>query len=294
MSSSSGRFKKSIDNEGILVAPGAYDAASAKLVERAGAEVVYVSGSSVSTSVHGYPDVGLTTLTEMVDRARQVAGVVDVPVFADADTGYGNPINVRRTVEEFERAGVAGIHLEDQDFPKKCGHFDDKSVVATDEMVAKLRAAVDARTDNDFVLIARTDARAVEGFDSAVERSEAYLDAGADVIFFEAPESVAELEEVAERIDAPLLANMTEGGRTPMQTAAELESLGYDIALFPATGFKAVLKTLQDVYVEIVETGTQQGVLDELVSWEGRNDITGLDEIAELEGRYAVEPDEAS
>ncbi|WP_227356471.1 isocitrate lyase/PEP mutase family protein [Haladaptatus salinisoli] len=294
MSSPSTRFKKSIDSEGILVAPGAYDAASAKLVERADAEVVYVSGSSVSTSVHGYPDVGLTTLTEMVHRARQVAGVVDVPVFADADTGYGNPINVRRTVEEFERAGVAGIHLEDQVFPKKCGHFDDKSVVATDEMVAKLRAAADARTDDDFVLIARTDARAVEGFDSAVERSEAYLDAGADVIFFEAPESVAELEEVPERIDAPLLANMTEGGRTPMLTAAELEALGYDIALFPATGFKAVLKTLQDVYGEIVETGTQQGVLDELVSWEGRNDITGLDEITELEGLYAVEPDDAS
>lgn len=287
MADSTSRFRESLESEGILVAPGAYDAASAKLAEQASAEVVYMSGSSVSTSVHGYPDVGLTTLTEMTDRARRMVTAVDVPVFADADTGYGNPINVRRTVEEFERAGVAGVHLEDQVFPKKCGHFDGKDVVSTDEMVGKVRAAADARADDDFVVIARTDARAVEGFEAAIERSEAYLAAGADVIFFEAPESVDELEVVADRIDAPLLANMTEGGRTPMLTAAELDELGYDIALFPATGFKAVLKTLQDVYGEIVDSGTQQNVLDELVTWEGRNEITGLDEILELERRYA-------
>lgn len=291
MESPTTAFRESIHSDGILVAPGAYDAASAKLAEQAGADVVYVSGSSVSTSVHGYPDVGVTTLTEMVDRAGQVAGAVDVPVFSDADTGYGNPINVRRTVEEFERAGVAGIHVEDQVFPKKCGHFEGKDVISTDEMVSKLRAAVDAREDDDFVVIARTDARAVEGFEAALDRSEAYLDAGADVIFFEAPESVAELEAVAERIDAPLLANMTEGGKTPMLTAAELDDLGYDVALFPATGFKAVLATLRDVYGDIVEKGTQQDVLDELVTWEGRNEITGLDEITELEERYAVDRD---
>lgn len=287
MADSTSRFRESLESEGILVAPGAYDAASAKVAEQAGAEVVYMSGSSVSTSVHGYPDVGLTTLTEMTDRARRMVTAVDVPVFADADTGYGNPINVRRTVKEFERAGVAGVHLEDQVFPKKCGHFDGKDVVSTDEMVGKVRAAADARADDDFVVIARTDARAVEGFEAAIERSEAYLAAGADVIFFEAPESVDELEVVADRIDAPLLANMTEGGRTPMLTAAELDELGYDIALFPATGFKAVLKTLQDVYGEIADSGTQQNVLDELVTWEGRNEITGLDEILELERRYA-------
>ncbi|WP_458189009.1 isocitrate lyase/PEP mutase family protein [Haladaptatus sp. NG-WS-4] len=236
----------------------------------------------------------MTTLTEMVDRARQMAGVVDVPVFADADTGYGNPINVRRTVEKFDRAGVAGINLEDQIFPKKCGHFDRKAVVVTAEMVAKHRAAVDAQSDDDFVFIGRTDARAVEGFESAVERSEAYLDAGADVLFVEAPESVAELEDVAERIDVPLLANMTDSGRIPMLTVAELEALRYQAELFLETGFKAVLKVLQDVYGEIVETGTQQGVLDELVSWGGRNDITCLDEITELERQSVVESDDAS
>ncbi|MFC4451253.1 isocitrate lyase/PEP mutase family protein [Halorussus aquaticus] len=291
MANSTAEFRESVESDGIVVAPGAYDAASAKLVERAGAEVVYMSGSSVSTSVHGYPDVGVTTLTEMTDRARQMANAVDVPVFADADTGYGNPINARRTVEEFEAADVAGVHLEDQTFPKQCGHFEGKDVVATDEMTAKLRAAADAREDEDFVLIARTDARAVEGFDAAVERSRAYLEAGADVIFFEAPESVAELEEAAERIDAPLLANMTEGGKTPMLSADELDDLGYDIALFPATGFKAVLKTLQDVYAEIVETGSQREVMDELVTWEGRNEITGLDRIRDLEARYATDGD---
>jgi methylisocitrate lyase len=284
-------FRESIESEGILVAPGAYDAASARLVERAGAEIVYMSGSSVSTSVHGYPDVGLTTLTEMADRARRMAGAVDVPVFADADTGYGNPLNVRRTVEEFEAAGVAGIHIEDQTFPKRCGHFEGKRVVPTEEMAAKVRAAADARTDEAFVLIARTDARAVEGFEAAVDRSRAYLDAGADVIFFEAPESVAELEAAADRIDAPLLANMAEGGKTPLLSAAELEDLGYDVALFPATGFKAVLKTLEDVYAEIVDTGTSEGVLDDLVTWKGRDEITGLDRIRDLEERYAVDDD---
>ena len=282
------RFRELVTADDILVAPGAYDAISARLAERAGADVVYMSGSSVSTSTHGYPDVGLTTLTEMTERARQMATAVDVPVFCDADTGYGNAVNVRRTVEEFEAAGAAGIHLEDQVFPKRCGHFEGKDVIPAGEMVPKLRAAVDAREDEDFVVIARTDARTVRGLDDAVDRAHRYLDAGADVIFLEAPESREELAEVAERVDAPLLANMTEGGKTPMLSADELEALGYDIALFPATGFKAMLKALEDVYGELVETGSQTGVMDRLVTWEGRNAITGLDRIASWEERYAV------
>lgn len=280
-------FRDMVMAEDILVAPGAYDAVSAKLIEQAGGDVVYMSGSSVSTTTHGYPDVGLTTLTEMTTRAKQMATAVDIPVFCDADTGYGNPINVRRTVEEYEVAGAAGIHLEDQVFPKRCGHFEGKDVIPSEEMEQKLRAAVDARSDDDFVLIARTDARTVEGFDAAVERSNAYIEAGADVIFFEAPESREEVEAAAEHIDAPLLANMTEGGKTPMIGADELEALGFDIVIFPATGFKAMLKTLQDVYGEIVETGTQVDVMDQLVTWEGRNEVTGLAEIMELEERYA-------
>lgn len=278
-----------IQRDEILTAPGAYDAASASLVEQAGAEVVYLSGSSISTSTHGYPDVGLTTMTEMTTRARQAATAVDIPVFSDADTGYGNPINVRRTVEEFEAAGVAGIHLEDQVFPKRCGHFEGKDVIPAEEMVQKIKAACDARKDEDFQLIARTDARAVDGFDAALDRSRKYRDAGADVIFFEAPESRDELERAADQIDAPLLANMTEGGKTPMLTAAELESLGYSIALFPATGFKAAMKALQSTYETIVEQGTQQSIMDQLVTWEERNRITGLDEISQWERKYARE-----
>jgi methylisocitrate lyase len=284
------RFRELLERSEILPAMGGYDALSARLIERAGGEVVYMSGSSVSTSVHGYPDVGLTTMTEMVDRARGMVAAVDVPVFCDADTGYGNPLNVRRTVEEYERAGVAGIHVEDQTFPKKCGHFEDKSVVPTGEMVGKLRAATDAREDEAFVVIARTDARAVEGFDAAVERAEAYLDAGADALFVEALESREELERIGEAFpDVPLVANMTEGGKTPLFTASEFEAMGYDAVLFPATGFKAAAKAMEELYAEIAETGTQKGMMDRLVTWEGRNEITGLDDVVELEERYATE-----
>jgi methylisocitrate lyase len=285
------RFRELIERSEILPAMGGYDALSARLIEQAGGDVVYMSGSSVSTSVHGYPDVGLTTMTEMVDRARGMTGAVDVPVFCDADTGYGNPVNVVRTVEEYERAGVAGVHIEDQTFPKKCGHFEEKDVVPTGEMVGKIRAATDAREDDDFVVIARTDAVAVEGFDAAVERAEAYLDAGADVLFVEAPTDREELERVGETFpDVPLVANMTEGGKTPLFTASEFETMGYDVVLYPATGFKAAAKAMQELYAEIAETGTQAGMMDRLVSWEGRNEITWLDEVLELERRYA--PDE--
>jgi methylisocitrate lyase len=284
------RFRELLEREEILPAMGGYDALSASLIEGAGGEVVYMSGSSVSTSTHAYPDVGVTTMTEMVTRARQMVNAVDVPVFCDADTGYGNPINVVRTVEEYESAGVAGIHIEDQTFPKKCGHFEDKSVVPTEEMVQKIRAASDARTDDEFVLIARTDARAVEGFEAAVERSEAYLDAGADVLFFEAPTSESELRRVGETFeDVPLVANMTEGGETPLFSAAEFEAMGFDVVLYPATGFKAAARAMRDVYQEIAETGTQEGVMDELLTWQGRNDVTGLEDVVELEERYSTE-----
>ena len=283
------RFRELIDRDEILPAMGGYDALSAKLIEQAGGEVVYMSGSSVSTSTHGEPDVGLTTMTEMVRRGRQMAAAVDIPVFCDADTGYGNPINVRRTIQEYERAGVAGVHLEDQVFPKKCGHFEGKDVIPVEAMVQKLRAAVDARRDDDFVIIARTDARAVHGFDDAVARSRAYIDAGADVLFFEAPESTDELAAVAELFgdEVPLLANMTEGGQTPLLSTDEFDELGYDVVLFPATGFKAATKAMQTVFETIAKTGTQRDVLDMLVTWQGRNEITGLDDIVELERRYA-------
>lgn len=285
------RFRELIERDEILPAMGGYDALSANMIEQAGGEVVYMSGSSVSTTTHAYPDVGMTTLTEMVDRARQMVNAVDIPVFCDADTGYGNPVNVVRAVEEYESAGVAGIHLEDQTFPKKCGHFDEKSIIPTGEMVQKLRAATDTREDDDFLIVARTDARAVTGFDDAVDRCQRYLDAGADVLFFEAPTSEDELRRVADEFgdDVPLLANMTEGGETPLYSAQEFEDFGYDIVLYPATGFKAAQYALREVYNEIAETGTQEGVKDMLVTWEERNDINGLDEIVDLEKKYSTD-----
>jgi len=286
-------FRELVERDGVLQAVGGYDGLSARLVEQAGGDVVYMSGSAVSTSVHGKPDVGLTTMTEMIERARTFTEAVDVPVFCDADTGYGNPLNVRRTVERYEAAGVAAIHLEDQAFPKQCGHFDGKRVVPTDEMVRKLEAAVDAR--DDLVIVARTDAGEMHGLEAAIERGRAYRDAGADVLFIEAPETRAELERVADAFsDTPLLANMVEGGKTPLLPADELEELGYDVALYPTTGQKAAAKAMQEVFGEIFETGTQAGKLDLTLSWEERNELTGLDEIRALEERYAIDRPDGS
>ncbi|MFB6157108.1 MAG: oxaloacetate decarboxylase [Haloferacaceae archaeon] len=282
------RFRRLLDETDVLQALGAYDGLSARLVERAGGSVVYMSGSSVSTSVHGKPDVGLTTMTEMVDRARGMVEAVDVPVFCDADTGYGNALNVHRTVEAYERAGVAAIHIEDQEFPKRCGHFEGKRVVPREEAVQRVRAACDAR--DDLAVVARTDARAVEGFDEAVERCRAFAEAGADVLFFEAPESLAELRRVGEELgDHRLLANLTEGGKTPIPSVEELDGMGFDVALYPATGQKAVMRTLETLYESILEEGSQEGVLDMVVGWQERNDITRLDEFNALEERYAVD-----
>jgi 2-methylisocitrate lyase-like PEP mutase family enzyme len=282
------RFRRLIARDEILSAMGAYDALSARLVEEAGGEVVYMSGSAVSTATHGGPDIGLTTMTEMVDRARQLVGAVDVPVFCDADTGYGNPLNVRRTVEAYERAGVAGLHLEDQTYPKKCGHFEGKGVIPPEQMCGKIQAATDARGDDDFVLIARTDARAVEGVVGAIDRLRAYDEAGADVLFFEAPESRGELERVTDAFDddVPQLVNMVVGGKTPAFSAAELEDLGFDIVLYPTAGFNAAAKALRTVYDELVATGSHEGVEHRLMAWEERDRITGLAEMTELEARY--------
>lgn len=281
-------FRDLVESDGILQAVGGFDGLSARLVEQAGGDVVYMSGSAVSTSVHGQPDVGLTTMTEMLDRARTFTEAVDVPVFCDADTGYGNPLNVRRTAERFEAAGVAAIHLEDQEFPKQCGHFDGKRVVPIDEMVRKLEAATDAR--DELVIVARTDAAAVTSLEDAIERGRAYRDAGADVLFIEAPETRTELQRVADAFpDTPLLANMVEGGKTPLVPAAELDELGFDVALYPTTGQKAAAFAMREIYREILTEGTQEELLDRALSWEERNELTGLDRIRELEETYAVD-----
>ncbi|MEE6209934.1 isocitrate lyase/PEP mutase family protein [Salarchaeum sp. III] len=279
-------LRAAIERDELLMAIGAWDALTARMAQQAGAEAVYMSGSCVSSSVHGGPDVGLTTMTEMVDRARQIAGVLDVPLIADADTGYGNAVNVRRTVTEYERAGVNAIQLEDQEFPKKCGHFEGKRVAPAGEFAAKVEAATDARESEDFLVIARTDALATDGVDAAIERANLYREAGADVLFVEAPTDSDQMERITKAVDGPLVANMAAKGKTPPLPADVLTDIGYDLAIYPSDAFKAALKTIQDVYETVIDDRSQEAVLDRMVEWEERDDITNLGEVSAYEERY--------
>jgi carboxyvinyl-carboxyphosphonate phosphorylmutase len=241
---------------GIIVAPGAYDGFSARLIEAAGFTCVYMTGAGTAASHLGQPDLGLATMTEMAAHARHLSSCVSLPVIADADTGYGNVLNVVRTVREYERAGVAGLHLEDQVAPKKCGHIAGKQVIPAREFADKIRAAAEYRTDPDFVIIARTDARAVTGLDDAIERGNLYAEAGADVIFVEAPQTEEEIHRVAREVRAPLLANMVQGGRTPAVKADALERLGFKIAIFPAVCMAAAVSAIEGALARLKETGT--------------------------------------
>ena len=269
-----------------LLVPGAYDALSARLVEHAGFEAAYMTGFGATASLLAMPDVGLLSLAEMVDNAARMARAVDVPLISDADTGYGNAINVGRTVQQFERAGVAAIHLEDQVSPKRCGHMTGKQVVPVTEMVEKVRAAVEARLDPDFVLIARTDARAVDGLDAALERAAAYRDAGADVLFVEAPESDAEVAEVAAAFpDTPLLFNWVERGRTPMLPLERVAELGFALVLFPVATLFSATAGMQRYLAELRLSGTPLGALDDAVGFEDFTDLMGLPEIRAFEDR---------
>ena len=227
-------FKKLVLDDEILVLPGAYDALSAKIVEQTGFKAVTFGGYPASGSLLAKPDVSLLTMTEMVNQARYIAEAVDIPLFVDADTGHGNVTNVARTVREFERAGVAGLFIEDQVFPKRCGHMEGKQVVSTDEMVTKIKAAVDARMDNDLVIMARTDSLAVYGIDEAIERGNRCAEAGADIIFIEAPPSIEDMRRVCREVKAPMSANMVEGGKTPILTAKELQRYRLQHRHFPA------------------------------------------------------------
>ena len=270
----------------ILVAPGAYDAASAIAAARTGFEAVYMTGSGATTSLTGLPDIGLATMSEMVMKAGYMAEAVEVPLISDADTGYGNAVNVMRTVRAFERAGVAAIHLEDQVAPKRCGHVAGKQVISLEEGVGKIRAAVEARTDPDFVIIARVDSRAVNGFEDAVRRGKAYLEAGADVIFPEALESAEEFAAYARAVPAPLFANMTEFGKSPLLSAGELERMGYKIVIFPATSFRVALKAVLDFYAELKRTGTQAGYLDKMVSRKYLYEVIDYARFSEYERKF--------
>ena len=272
-----------------VVAPGAYDALSARLVAQAGFDAVYMTGFGTSASLLGQPDIGLLSFAEMADQARRLAEAVDVPLIADADDGYGNPINVVRTVRAYEAAGVAGLHLEDQLSPKRCGHLAGKQLIATSEMVEKVRAAVEARRSADLVIIARTDARAVEGLDAALERARRYRDAGADVLFVEAPESEAEIAAVAEAFpETPLLFNAVEGGRTPLLELARLRELGFRLVICPLTALLAATAAVQQSLARLRQNGTPHD--DGALSFDGFTDLVGLAEMQRLEARFAVAP----
>lgn len=264
MSSTRHKRLRQLIEKDILQIPGAFNALAARAVEKAGFEAVYLSGAGLSNAVFGLPDVGLITLTEAVDHARRVVHAVKVPVIVDGDTGFGDTINAARTVSEFEASGVSAVHLEDQVLPKKCGHLDGKELVSAAAMVEKIRAAVAARCDRDFMIIARTDARGVTSFDDAVDRAKRYLDAGADAIFPEAMQSADELAKFAQAVKAPLLANMTEFGKTPLLPLDELRKLGYRMVIYPQTALRVAFKAIQTMLADLKKTGDQTKWLDRM------------------------------
>jgi carboxyvinyl-carboxyphosphonate phosphorylmutase len=271
-----------------VLAPGAFDAMSARLIEHAGFPAVYMTGYGTSASRLGRPDVGLLTQTEMVDQARRIVQAVDVPVIADADTGYGNALNVIRTVQEYEQAGVAAIHLEDQLAPKRCGHMEGKQVIAAEEMVEKIQAAVEARRAPEFVIIARTDARAVEGLEGGIRRARMYREAGADAIFYEAPQSEKEVEQIARELQGtPLLFNWLEGGgKTPGIPLPRLTALGFKIVIFPLGTLFAATKAIRALLEHIRQHGTPLGAEPTMVSFAEFVQLAGLPEIQQLEQNF--------
>src|SRR5215467_1248316 len=245
------RLRALLKQDGMVVAPGAYDCISARVIAQAGFSAVYMTGAGTAAML-GYPDFGLVTMSEMAENAGRLAAAVTVPVIADADTGYGNELNVTRTVREYEKRGVAGLHIEDQGFPKKCGHLDDKTLIPLDEYIAKIRAAAAARSNLDFLLIARTDSRAVIGFEEAVTRVNAALKAGADMAFLEAPQSVAEIEAVPKLVKGPCLLNVVSGGKTPLLDLAHAERLGFKLAILPGILFQTAMAAFDAALAEIM------------------------------------------
>lgn len=271
---------------GTVIAPGVFDGLTAKLAQHAGFEAVYLTGAGISYSLLGSPDLGLVSYGEVLDRLAHVTEVTTLPVVADADTGYGGVLNVQRTVRAFERVGAAAIQLEDQVWPKRCGHLAGKELLSEDESIAKIRAAVDAR--DDMLVIARTDSLAVLGVETALKRARAFRDAGADMIFVESPNSRDELELFRRELDGPLLANMVEGGRTPLLSAQVLRDMGYDLVIFPNTVTRLIARAVLDGFQELRRARTSEGLLDRMLMFRELNGLLGLDEAAAIEASYAA------
>jgi methylisocitrate lyase len=283
------RLRELLDKKTVVL-PGAFNGLTAMQIERAGFEALYVSGSAISAA-RGLPDIGLLSLTEVVSDAASIAKAVAIPAIVDADTGFGPPLSVVRTVQEFEQAGLAGMQIEDQELPKKCGHLPGKRLVQVSEMVAKIRAGSDARRNPDFFIIARTDARAVEGLDAAVRRARTYIDAGADAIFPEALESADEFRTFARQLakeggKVPLVANMTEFGKTPYISVTEFEDLGYRLVLFPVTALRMATKAIERVLVELKNHGSQRGLLEQMQSRQQLYDLLRYEEYEQRDRQF--------
>ena len=274
-----------IQNDNLLIMPVVHDALCAKIAEQVGFKAIFTAGYSNSASLLGKPDVGLLTMTEMVDAARRIAGSVSIPVIADADTGYGNVTNVARTVREFKRAGVAGILLEDQVSPKRCGHMSGKEVIPLEEMLAKIKAAVNSRTNPDFVIIARTDSLSVNGIDDAIERANLYRAEGADMTFVEAVENLDQMRQVIAETEGPHMANMIPGGRTPILSSYELADLGYRVVAYPTVNSFAVARATTDLFQHLIKKGSFEGIEGRLMDFNEFNSIVGLDQIRDVEKR---------
>nr|AGZ93848.1 carboxyphosphonoenolpyruvate mutase [Streptomyces sp. WM6386] len=290
-------FKQLMLDPKILVVPSAYDALSARVIEQAGFPAVHMTGSGTSAAMLGLPDLGFATITEMAWNAKNICLAVDLPVIMDLDAGYGNAMNTWRCIREFEQAGIVGGHLEDQVVPKRCGHLEGKRLISAREMTGKIEAAVEARRDPDWTIIARTDAREKLGLDEAIRRSKEYVAAGADCIFLEAMLSTDEMKRVRDEIDAPLLANMVEGGKTPWLTTAELEAIGYNLAIYPLSGWFAATSILRKVFAELRDAGTTQAFWPRHgmeMTFEELFEVFGYSKISELEERVVVKDDDVS
>ncbi len=281
-------LRSRLETKDIVVAPGVYDGLTASLAEAAGFEALYLSGAAVAYTRLGRPDIGLTTASEMADTMTLIADRTPLPVIIDADTGFGNALNAQRTMRLYERAGASALQMEDQTYPKRCGHLADKSLIPASEMVGKIAAMADARASQDTLIIARTDAIAVEGFSAATDRAEAYLEAGADVLFIEAPQSREQLEAIATRFATrvPLLANMVEGGATPITSAADLENLGFSIVIFPGGIVRALARTARDYYQSLSEHGSNKPFADRMFDFDGLNNVIGTAGMLENGARY--------
>jgi 2-methylisocitrate lyase-like PEP mutase family enzyme len=279
-------IRQTLSAQGQLIMPGVYDALSAKIAARAGFEVIFITGYSLSATLLGEPDFGLLTQSEVVAAAQRICAVVDTPVIVDADTGYGNAINVMRTVQDLIRAGAAGMFLEDQVWPKRCGHMKGKQVIALDEQLKKLRAAVEAKQGSDFFIVARTDSRQALGLKEAITRGLAFKEAGADAVFIEAPESKEEMKEIARQVPGPLVANMLERGVTPLMGPKELKELGFDLIVWPLAPLYSAAQSLTEVYTTLRRDGSTLAILDRLMPFDDFNRIVGLEEKYALDAKY--------